>query len=411
MKALLLVVAALACLAFADAAAAHSRTLVVDRDKVQCPRADYTSIQAAVNAARAGDTVVVCPDLYTEDVTVSKPLTITGTGGGDDEDSAAVPIDCFTPSLADPATQAIVEGAVFAFDLQASNITVRRLVIQNSATGVLTHDAFSGYRLSQNVFQANDGAGVNFLSSGARLSRIDHNCLRFNGAGGVTSEGGDLRRARLDHNHTFRVGGFDISGAGARQDVTVDGNVSREDFSLILLSNSTESRIVGNDVGASFNGISVAGGNVGLEVALNRVHDGTGSGILIATILSFPVFPASTGTRVVGNEVSGFTFEGIQAFIGSASSSFIVGNDTHDNGRDGIRLRAGNTGNTVAVNRSDRNGRNGIYAQGATGNRFLANTMHGNVVFDARDDARTTNTWTHNACATDSPPGTICGVG
>jgi hypothetical protein len=46
------------------------RTLRVDDDKQQCPDAQYTTIQSAVTAAQRGDTIVVCPGTYTEQVKV-----------------------------------------------------------------------------------------------------------------------------------------------------------------------------------------------------------------------------------------------------------------------------------------------------------------------------------------------------
>src|SRR6185436_2113810 len=44
--------------------------------------AGYMTIQAAVNAASAGDTIKVCPGSYTENVTINKAsLTVVSTGG------------------------------------------------------------------------------------------------------------------------------------------------------------------------------------------------------------------------------------------------------------------------------------------------------------------------------------------
>jgi len=42
------------------------QTLLVDDDKVQCPTAGFTTIQAAVDAAPAGATIRVCAGTYTE---------------------------------------------------------------------------------------------------------------------------------------------------------------------------------------------------------------------------------------------------------------------------------------------------------------------------------------------------------
>ena len=44
----------------------------------------FSTIQAALDAAAPGDTVLVSPGTYTENVTISKSLTLLSTGGRDD---------------------------------------------------------------------------------------------------------------------------------------------------------------------------------------------------------------------------------------------------------------------------------------------------------------------------------------
>src|SRR3989442_313483 len=50
--------------------------IVVDDDRVQCPDAQFTSIQEAVAAALPGSTIRVCPGAYRENVIVPKLLTL-----------------------------------------------------------------------------------------------------------------------------------------------------------------------------------------------------------------------------------------------------------------------------------------------------------------------------------------------
>src|SRR5277367_885028 len=58
-----------------------SANILVDDDKVQCPSAQFTTIQSAVNAATSGDVIRVCAGTYPEQVTISKPLTLRADNG------------------------------------------------------------------------------------------------------------------------------------------------------------------------------------------------------------------------------------------------------------------------------------------------------------------------------------------
>src|SRR5919108_5122516 len=53
--------------------------LFVDDDGVECPDAEFTTIQEAVDAAAPGDRIRVCPGTYDEQISITKPsLRIVG---------------------------------------------------------------------------------------------------------------------------------------------------------------------------------------------------------------------------------------------------------------------------------------------------------------------------------------------
>src|SRR5262249_12870127 len=73
---------------FVAAPVAGAATLQVDDDGVQCPDAQYSSVQNAIYAARAGDTIAVCPGTYVEGgggvgsntLIITRDVTIKGAG-------------------------------------------------------------------------------------------------------------------------------------------------------------------------------------------------------------------------------------------------------------------------------------------------------------------------------------------
>ena len=154
---------------------------VVDDDRVQCAKADFTSIAEAVADERVddGDFVRVCAGLYPASVTITKSITLKG------DPEAIDAIDCFQLSLpVDPTLHAIVDPAVrtptgdsFGLKLRADGIVVSGLVFQDGYLGIDASDEYSGYRISHNLFRSNAYFGIEFGSKGEMPSRADHNCF------------------------------------------------------------------------------------------------------------------------------------------------------------------------------------------------------------------------------------------
>lgn len=409
-------------------------TWVVDDDRAQCAKAEFTSIGEAVADERVGDgdLIRVCPGEYTASVAVSKSVTIKG-------DPAAIDaIDCFQPSLpVDPAFHAIVDpvdrtatATSFGLKLQADGIDVSGLVFQDGYLGIDASDAFSGYRIHHNLFRSHAYFGVEFGSSGATTSRADHNCFWENAVrvgelgGGLGSElddpflnislptnrtlanARDLSNARIDHNETFRNNeALTAFGPGLRDAVAFDHNGMRDDRIGIVVQHAVNSSVTDNDVAVpeawpvrptnpagqtiATSPIAFGGGNVGLEVARNMV---TGGRIAITFQVAggLDVFPQpSRNVLAYENELTaaarhGFAFApppttGIAAGVPSVADSTFEANSVRSNGFHGFLVAPGSTGNTFRANVADANGASGIYvAAGAPENTFVDNSMHGN---------------------------------
>ena len=451
--------AAMASTAGAVDALTPTRTLVVDKDQVQCGNADFSSIQAAVDAANPGDVVRVCPDVYDERVTVNKPLTIRGVA------NSVQALDCFAttrPTL-DPTQQVIVKATadnptVPMFDLQADNIDLQWFVImgpgQNPVGPIVQHAVgtatdHSGYRVHHNLILDNT-VGIFTRSNGLQPSTFDHNCLRENRWGtsndlltppfddGIVEP---LINTRIHHNSTFQTTRVAFEVLDGSHNVTLDHNASNGDgFGYFFIGTSETKAIAntmqvtstgiltgasginlpnsslllrGNTINGGTSGISTSPGTLnGSTITENTISGLTGQGILLT--------PNNNDNTVSANIVKDNGNNGIRLFN---SHTAVTGNTVQGNAGDGILLSGpintnpGANNNTVSANTVLGNGLNGIHAAvGATSNAFTANQMsgtgtRGGGAVDARDDAfaANQNTWRGNVCGTDSPEGAICG--
>lgn len=189
------------------ATATHAQDRVVndgtlDASPAACATApDDTSIQAAVNNAASGNTILVCPGVYAEEVNVSKPLTINGPYAGTGFDGQST----------DRGNEAIVQppnGFTAAFHIGASDVTIDGFTLDGDNNGDGDPDAFFGinnfdtaagvyetvtnFTVANNVVRDFQGYGV-FICNGTQNCTGD----RSEAGTGMTT-GGVLRNNRFD---------------------------------------------------------------------------------------------------------------------------------------------------------------------------------------------------------------------
>ena len=420
-----------------------SGAIVVDDDNVQCPNAEISTIQKAVDKAAKKnsdrvtqndvDVVRVCPGLYAEQVSVREPLTIRG----DAETVQA--LDCFAPTLTpDPNMQAIVAAApdtpTRIFNLQADNIDLQGFVVRGqsgpaTSAAVITDSAHSGYQVHDNLIMGNTVAAF-FRSSGVLPSSFAYNCLRDNGWG-LANHWLPLVDASVHHNSTFRIANFAYEqtsncperAAGlevtcpdssiAMKDVIFEHNRSMADSITYRFASSSSTTASENTVISARIGMRLVASNEDLRIIDN---DLAVREVGLARQSNPPV-PPNFGVLIQLNTITGVlgSSAGIGMGANGLKNSQILDNTIDGLQGEGIVLVAGNTGNLVQHNIVTDNGSNGIRAAaGAIGNTFETNTILGNgklatltnPLVDARDDNPLgSNVWTGNDCVTDIPDG------
>lgn len=205
--------AALAALALAALAPAWSASLLVP--------SQYGTIQAAVNAAASGDTVVVSPGTYTESVVISgKTILLHSTDPDDDTETNNTIIQC-PPGGTAAVTSSNASTSIAAYT-QVAGFTIR-----GPHDGVVT------------------GAGVHFLN----------NChISDNSGDGVTCQGGETRVRYCDLRRNANG----------------------------VMSDACLTEVAHSDVSANtYQGVHLTGALAGTVVWACEVHDNGSHGVLM----------------------------------------------------------------------------------------------------------------------------------
>jgi len=425
--------------------------LVVDDDGQNCPRADYHSVQAAVDAASPGALVRVCPGAYTEFVQIDKPLTLLGQP--DEIDG----LDCFDPSTSqagdlDSTRYAIIDRPQGTpgnlVTVASGGVTVAGLVLQGATTasgpGVSIFDAAiqlqtesAGARVHHNLIRLNS-LGIDLGSDGSVTSRVDHNCIRDN-RWGVASQRQDFVGGTVDHNETFRqqIFGYGVGDVASTRDSVFADNVARQDLFGFSVTNASNVSIANNIVEPRSTGVLSGSGNTDFRITGNSISGGTGTGVAF----SAPAGPTSQDALVAGNVISGFGRtrtagsgivipSDVTGTVATVNGVEVANNVLSDNAV-GLSVIITNPGIDVHDNTATHNRQYGIRARfGAPtaprfGATFTNNTMLGNGqppfdgvpnisdadAFDGTFQGdQSPNTWTGNVCEHDIPVGKICGV-
>jgi hypothetical protein len=300
------------------------------------PSAAYPTIQSAVTAP-ACTTVKVAPGAFTENVTIARSLTLLGARAGQDARARR------------GGGESVVNGGTHAnFTITADNVTI------------------DGFTLNG---PADQGTAALVMQTGNSGETIQHNIINNPGRAASITTSRTTFRMNVVNNTSTAGDGFQSNSTPVR-DLTIAANTFSGANSAIYHAD-----------------ITVIEGNANVTVTGNRSN---GDGTLIALF-------KTTGAKITDNTVVG-RGDSSAIYLGGANRNVTVSDNTVSAAGTGVKLAkdAGtNAGVTISKNNLSKNqyGVN-VTSQSAadtvkvTGNSIAGNALYG--VFNAADSGAAT---------------------
>ena len=382
--------ASMLCTALTSVAAAKGSTVCPSG----CPN---TTIQGAINGAAPGATISIASGTYVEDITVTKPVKLVGSGPG----------TVVYPSVSQPTCPEGTEGALCAgkasviIDVEASNVTIEAMKLNGNNPNLT-----SGHVVEGQDIDARDGIIENYEAGtfdNLTVSRVSIANIYLRGLY-ASSEG---KGFHFSHDIVQNVQGeeqsiaiFDFGGSGEITHNTVSNATDG-----IALNWSTGSKIEANTVTKSPSAIHSDnnGGKGGTadQIKHNRVSACSTNGSGIFTVASRVATATVEGNRVTGCYIGLAAYGGEE--VAGPDAAFIANkvdgsgaSQTEPEGPTGIYLSTSMLGlgtmrATVSANKFQHLGI-GLYATQAEGGQatiLATGNQFTEVAVGARGEAGT----------------------
>ncbi len=305
----------------------------------------FATIQAAINAASDGDTIVVAAGTYGENLNINKGVTIVGANAGVEGDGARGPETILTgQSQITTTSRVVVDGVEF---LDNANYTLN--IADNFVSLKVLANSVAGHVIENSVFlrdPVNDPVGFNASAFAGSNNQPTHRGLEiaavgagskitvegnlFTGGNSYSYAGDDWRTALYSNggagdtfieNNTFNNSRSAINADGFSPSVHIDGNSFGPTGTAISVGVGSDAANVTSITNNTFNQVDTDFNfqNIGTPVVFDAVA--TGNATTSESLLILGGSAGDTLTSGSGNDV-------VQGNGGADTISTGAGNDT-----------------------------------------------------------------------------------
>jgi parallel beta-helix repeat protein len=321
--------------------------------------ADFSSIQAAVNASSSGDIIFVKRGRYDEHISITKSIILLG------EDKLETIIDG--------------NGTGNVVTVNASSAVVKGFTIQRGAPSLLFGGIYlinaSQSFVSGNVFVSNS-IGVYSKSSSNNFVLANN---ATDGEYGIYLENSSNTKISVNNAANCNIG---ISTNFLSRNNTISGNNVADHGSYgISISFSSDTTIFLNEIGGNQFGIDIQSSS-NIMVSHNIIATSSQGGISLAL---------SNNTVLFGNDITG-NGQGIYLY---SSTNNVISANSLNNKWNGIQFTS-SSNNTITENTLTGNLCGVHFMWSSNNNEMFENTIAGNSLFGVYVDTSSNNRIYHN---------------
>lgn len=263
--------------------------LIVDDNDLDCPGAPYTTIQAAVNAANSGDTITVCAGTYPENVTIAKPLTLSGSNMGVAGNSGG------------RVSEAIVDGGGLssAIEVHANDVKVDGFTIKGggpgagvgSNSGIWSTKTNTGLQILNNIITDNvvgafpecGGSCLvqyNLFDANNRSGASGGTAIYAEATNGLTVNANEFKGHSINNPILFAT---TVATSPSHVDLAFTNNLIHDNpcgCSAVYVLGVSGGAFSGNDITSDGSDLRFGGGNSSILVTKNILHSTVGVNVV-----------------------------------------------------------------------------------------------------------------------------------
>ncbi len=366
---------------------------------------NQTSIQAAVNSAKEGDTIIVHPGTYTENIALTRTSNLVITSASPNPDDTIIVSNDTTKDVisANSRTNLVIKGFTISgaatdhsgiYLLNCKDCTIENNKFLNDAMGIYVRSSGNvivNKNIATKTSETGTGRGINILQSYS--STILNNTISnqkfgiyLSGSNSNTVSGNSISQS--DNDSII----LENSNSNILENNTANSNAR---FG-ISLSDSSSNILRGNKVSNGLNGIYLITSpkNV-ISGTLSRNNTISGNTVDFSSQHDI-MLDNTTENTLTGNTVSGSTY-GIA--VRYSNNNILTGNNAYNNSI-GLYVTLTSSKNTLTDNKANSNRGAGISLYRVNGNTLERNEANSNtnqgIIIDSSNDNKVFNNGASN---------------